>query len=138
MIVSNEQYGGARDRRWRVEWSRTPQPIQVKINCIRGLKDKIPLGRYALMVSLYDRLGGHPLQWSKLESKRWGNATLPVAHTGKYFTSELKIDQSVFTVAPAKTDLKPGMVLTYELFLLRGSQSPTDVSVIVVKWCIRG
>ena len=129
LLIANEQYGGARDRRWRVEWNRTPQPIQIKINCIRGVKDKIPVGKYAIMVSLYDRLGGHPMQWSKLESKRWGNATLPVAHTGKFFSSEMKIDQSVFTVAPAKTDLKPGMVLTYELFLLRGSQSPTDVSV---------
>ena len=81
------------------------------------------------MVSMYDRLGGHPMQWSKLESKRWGNSTLPVAHTGKFFAQEMKVDQSVYTVAPAKVDLKPGMILTFELFLLRGSQSPTDVAV---------
>ena len=110
-MISNEQYGGARDRRWRVEWTRTPQPIQIKINCMRGLKNKVPIGKYSLMVSLYDRLGGHPMQWSKLDGKRWGNATLPVAHSGKFFASELKIDQSVYTVAPAQSDLKPGMVL---------------------------
>ncbi|CBY19065.1 unnamed protein product [Oikopleura dioica] len=38
--IASEQYGGARDRRWRVEWTRTPQPIQIKIDCVRGLKDK--------------------------------------------------------------------------------------------------
>ena len=40
LVIADEQYGGARGRRWRVEWTETPQPIQVKINCIRGLKDK--------------------------------------------------------------------------------------------------
>ena len=102
LVIADEQYGGARGRRWRVEWTETPQPIQVKINCIRGLKDKIPVGRYSLMISLYDRIGGHPMQWSNLDGSRWGTATLPVAHSGKYFNSELKIDQSVFTVAPSK------------------------------------
>ena len=129
LTIADEQYGGARGRRWRVEWTETPQPIQIKINCIRGLKDKVPVGRYAIMVSLYDRLGGHPMQWSNLDGSRWGSATVPVAHSGKYFNSELKIDQSVFTVAPSKARLKPGMVITFELFLLRGSHSPTDVAV---------
>ena len=54
---------------------------------------------------------------------------ISVAHSGKFFAAELKIEQSVFTVAPSKVDLKPGMTLTFELFLLRGAQSPTDVSV---------
>ena len=58
------------------------------------------------MVSLYDRIGGHPMQWSNLDGSRWGTATLPVAHSGKYFNSELKIDQSVFTVAPSKDNFK--------------------------------
>ena len=129
LVVADEQYGGARGRRWRVEWTKSPQPIQIKINCIRGLKDKIPVGRYAIMVSLYDRLGGHPMQWSTLDGARWGAATIPVAHSGKYFNSELKIDQSVFTVAPSKTQVQPGMVMTFELFLLRGSHAPTDVAV---------
>ena len=29
-------------------------------------QNKIPIGKYGIMVSLYDRLGGHPMQWSKL------------------------------------------------------------------------
>lgn len=80
LVVADEQYGGARGRRWRVEWTKSPQPIQIRVDCIRGLKDKIPVGRYAIMVSLYDRLGGHPMQWSTLEGARWGAATIPVAH----------------------------------------------------------
>ena len=41
------------------------------------------------------------------------------------------MDQSVFTVLPAKASLRPGMVLTFELFLLRGSILAKDR---VVAW----
>ena len=83
-------------------------------------------GRYVLMVSLYDRLGGHVLRWSELKGQQWGGACLPVQHDGQYHSIELKVDQSVFTVCPAKPDIRPGMVLTFELFILRGAISPTD------------
>ena len=38
----------------------------------------------------------------------------------------LKIDQSVFTVCPSRPDVRPGMILVFELFILRGSVTPTD------------
>ena len=38
----------------------------------------------------------------------------------------LQIDQSVFTVCPAKPDVRPGMILAFELFILRGAVTPTD------------
>ena len=44
---------------------------------------------------------------------------------------QLQMDQSVFTVLPAKASLRPGMVLAFELFLLRGSVLNTDH---VVAW----
>jgi len=37
----------------------------------------------------------------------------------------------VFTVCPSKPDMLPGMVLVFELFILRGSVTPTDK---VVGW----
>lgn len=37
-----------------------------------------------------------------------------------------QIDQSVFTVLPAKPGIRPGMVLLFELYLLRGAMVPTD------------
>ena len=40
--MTEVQYGGARGRRWKVDWNRTPQPIQVKLKCLRGVKDKLP------------------------------------------------------------------------------------------------
>ena len=38
----------------------------------------------------------------------------------------LQLDQSVFTVLPPQPSLRPGMVLVFELFLLRGSVVSTD------------
>ena len=38
----------------------------------------------------------------------------------------LQLDQSVFTVLPSKPGIRPGMVLVFELFLLRGAVVPTD------------
>ncbi|XP_076438172.1 uncharacterized protein LOC143277267 isoform X2 [Babylonia areolata] len=131
LMTSEGQYGGSRGRRWKVDWNRTPQPIQVKLKCLRGVKDKLPGGRYVLMVSLYNRLGGHVMRWSKLKGQQWGGATLPLFHEGNFHNVEMKMDQSVFTVLPAKASLRPGMVLTFELFLLRGSVVSTDR---VVAW----
>ncbi|KAK7091940.1 uncharacterized protein [Littorina saxatilis] len=131
LMTSEGQYGGSRGRRWKVDWDKTPQPIQVKLKCLRGIKDKVPGGRYVLIASLYNRLGGHVMRWSKLKGQQWGGATLPLFHEGNFHNVELKMDQSVFTVLPAQASLRPGMVLAFELFLLRGSVVSTDR---VVAW----
>ncbi|CAH1247647.1 OFCC1 [Branchiostoma lanceolatum] len=126
LTVADGFYGGSKGRRWKVDWNMAPQPIQVKLQCMRGVKDKLPVGRYVLLVSLYDRLGGHVMRWSNLKGQQWGGATLPVSHDGHFWNAELKFDQSVFTVLPPKPDVRPGMILTFELFLLRGAVVPTD------------
>lgn len=131
LTFADDQYGGSKGRRWRVEWSKTPQPIQIKLKCVRGLRDKIPGGRYVVMVSLYDRLGGHVMRWSRATGQQWGGSTLPVYHDGRFSSSEITLDQSVFTVVPSKDEVRPGMVLVFELFLLRGAVTPTDR---VVAW----
>ncbi|KAH3752765.1 hypothetical protein DPMN_187391, partial [Dreissena polymorpha] len=126
LMMTETQYGGSRGRRWKVDWNLTPQPVQVKLKCLRGVKDKLPRGRYVMMVSLYDRLGGNILRWSKMKGQHWGGATLPVHHEGSFYNVEMKLDQSMFTVLPPKQSLKPGMVVVFELFLLRGSVVTTD------------
>ncbi|PVD32684.1 hypothetical protein C0Q70_08129 [Pomacea canaliculata] len=126
LMTSEGQYGGVRGRRWKVDWNKTPQPIQIKVKCLRGVKDKLPAGRYVLMVSLYNRLGGHSMRWSKLRGQQWGGATLPLFHEGNFHNVEMKVEQNLFTVLPAKASLRPGMVLMFELFLLRGSVVNTD------------
>lgn len=44
-MLADGTYGGSKGRRWKVDWDKTPQPIQVKLKCLRGVRDKLP-GRY--------------------------------------------------------------------------------------------
>ena len=53
----------------------------------------ISAGRYVLMVSLYDRLGGHVLKWSNLKGQQWGGATLIIEHNGEFFNIEMKVSE---------------------------------------------
>ena len=40
--MSDGHYGGSKGRRWKVDWEKTPQPVQIKIRSLRGVKDKLP------------------------------------------------------------------------------------------------
>ncbi|ELU07382.1 hypothetical protein CAPTEDRAFT_226170 [Capitella teleta] len=126
LMLADGHYGGSKGRRWKVDWDKTPQPMQIKLQCLRGVKDKLPGGRYVLMVSLYNRLGGNVMRWSNLKGQNWAGATLPLPHDGHFYNTEMKIDQSVFTVLPAQPGVRPGMILLFELFLLRGAVVATD------------
>ena len=48
-------------------------------------------GRYIMMVSLYNHLGGNILRWSKLKAQRWGGTTLPIRHEGNFFNYEMTV-----------------------------------------------
>ena len=78
-------------RRWKVDWTKVPQPVQIKIKSLRGIRDKLPASRYLLLVSLHDRLGGHVLRWSKLKGQEWGAATMPTKHRGNFYDTEIKV-----------------------------------------------
>ena len=42
LLEGDGEYGGSKGRRWRIDWNKTPQPIEVKLRCLRGIKDKVP------------------------------------------------------------------------------------------------
>ena len=132
LVTADGHYGRSRGHRWKVDWERT-QPIQVKLTCSPGVKvkDKIPGGRYVLIVSLYDCLGGHVMRGLNLKGQQWGGATLPIWHDGQFYDMAMPFDQSVFTVLPPRPGIKPGMILMFELLLLRGELLSSDM---VVAW----
>ena len=77
-------------------------------------------------------MAGTALRWSAWESRRkLGQATLAVGHDGKFNRAEFKIDQSLYCALPSKSNMRPAMVFTFEVFLLRGDLSPFDR---VVAW----
>ena len=42
LSLADGEYGGAKGRRWKLDWVYTPQPIQIKLKSLRGVKDKLP------------------------------------------------------------------------------------------------
>ncbi|XP_055490759.1 uncharacterized protein ofcc1 isoform X4 [Leucoraja erinacea] len=125
----NHQYDGVQDCHWKVEWSGTPQPVHIQLKCLRGVKDKLPKGWYILRVSLLSRLGGFPLRWSNSQHQHWAEATSPVYHDGNFYNVELSFNQSIAVVLPSVNELKAGMTLIFELFLLHGINSSIDRAV---------
>jgi hypothetical protein len=117
---------------------------QIKLKWLCGIRDKLPKGQFIVVVSMYDRLGGHLLRWSNLRGQEWSGASLASEHDGRFSSQEIAINQvpisldfvikllikfylqSVFTVCPPKKQLRPGMVLMFEIYLLRGDVSPVD------------
>ncbi|XP_069776944.1 uncharacterized protein ofcc1 isoform X2 [Narcine bancroftii] len=118
-------------RRWKVEWAGTPQSIQIQLKCLRGVKNKLPNGKYIVKVSLHSRLGVFPLRWSNLKGQDSAGTTQPVYHDGNFYDVELNFNQSLAVVLPSVNDVKPGMALIFELFLLHGINSSIDQ---VVAW----
>ncbi|XP_064016947.1 uncharacterized protein LOC135184794 isoform X3 [Pogoniulus pusillus] len=113
----------------KVDCSKTPQPIEIHVKCLRGVKDKVPKGRYTLKVSVLSRLGGGLLEWPQLEEQPQARTTLPVSHDGNFYSIEIYFGQSIQTVLPPKKAVKLGMVLLFELFLLRGTCTWIDREV---------
>ena len=121
--------GKAQQRIYEVEWLRTPQIIEIRVEMIRSLKDKVPCGDYSVLVSILESMGGNALDFqNKVRSKKWRRMTKRRHHKGDYFDSELRFEDQLIVAAPCKEDLTPSMLLLFELFMLKsGDSSCTQV-----------
>lgn len=123
-------------RRFRVDWRGVPQPVEIRLHCIRAVRDRLPRGSYVMLSSMAERLGGRVMRWTKGDDfddvddedsidTEGGDtrpaATMPVQHGGRYFDRELRIDQNVYQLCPSKSEVRPGNVMIFELFRLAGS-----------------
>lgn len=104
--TADDLYGGARSRKYTVEWTGAPQPIRIRIDTIRAVKNKLAAGRYVVLVSLFDKLGGVALHWSGLDRERWcGNTPNPVLHSGKFYDLDLSFSQDdnrIYVACPCR------------------------------------
>nr|XP_023829140.1 uncharacterized protein LOC111953875 [Salvelinus alpinus] len=114
---------------WQVEWSQSPQPMEVRVRCLRAVRDKLPRGLYSLSVALQSRLGGPALTWSCLKEEQWAGTTEPVEHGGHFYDTELHVNQSLFTILPASCDMLPSMVLLFRLLDLTGERSQVGTTL---------
>ncbi|KDO33383.1 hypothetical protein SPRG_02190 [Saprolegnia parasitica CBS 223.65] len=122
-------------RRYRAEWAKIPQPVELHLHMLRAPKDKLPQGHYVLLATLYDRLGGNPISWGVAGERGIGRdypgITRPIFHRGHFYNTELSLDQSIFCVCPSELDLRPANVVILELYLLSGASAMHDT---VVGW----
>ncbi|KAM4790834.1 uncharacterized protein ACIQIH_002452 [Cyanocitta cristata] len=125
----NAGLNGAAGPCGKVDCSKMPQPIEIHLKCLRGVKDKVPEGLYTLKVSVLSRLGGALVEWPELEEQPQARTTRPVSHGGNFYNTEIYFGQSIQTVLPHRKAVKPGMVLLFELFLLRGTYTWIDREV---------
>ncbi|XP_058526420.1 uncharacterized protein LOC101532567 [Ochotona princeps] len=116
---------------WKVEQSALPQPLQIQIKCIRGLKDRAPHGFYLLRASLLDRPGSHVLPWWQTEQMKIQSH--PVRHGGNFYDVGLYFHESLYVALPPKKAVRPGLALLFELFLLHGTYTSLDR---VVGWAV--
>jgi len=123
-------------RRYQVNWDDAPRLVCVKNMVMRAVKNKLPSGRYVMLCTIFDRLGGAPLRWSKLKDFNYFHRTQqPVRHQGRYFDVEISFKQRVnklFLACPAKAATNPSMVFVFELFQVRNST--TNKTDRVVAW----
>ena len=82
------------------------------------------LCRYSVLVTLFDRLGGAPMRWTKLRKDQGGTgpwrpaASRPFRHRGRFYDTEAIIDDDIYVTCPPERDIRPSNVIIFELFQL--------------------
>ena len=66
-VDDTDVFGSVRSRTLKVAWQHTPRLLRIQVDYLRALKNKADKGRYVMMATIYDRIGGRPLRWSKLK-----------------------------------------------------------------------
>jgi hypothetical protein len=121
-------------RRLRVAWCGIPQTLVVRVRRLNAVKDKLPRGNYVLVATLYDRLGGHAMHWTNWDregpahrsndgsqrgkKRRRPNFTRPFLHRGRFFHTDVVVDQRLDVVCPPESARRPANAIIFELFHL--------------------
>lgn len=113
MRESSDPLFSASLRAYQVTWRRRPQPLEVRIHQCRTIREKLEEGMYSLRVKVWDRLGGRPIGFTREDPAHWKHQTEKVKHVSTAW--ELLYDDSLEILAPSEKDLRPCMVLIFEL-----------------------
>ncbi|XP_056155177.1 uncharacterized protein ofcc1 [Lampris incognitus] len=109
---------------WQVSRSKAPQPVKVCVRCLRAVRDKLPRGLYSVRVTVHSCLGGPALAWPSMKEKQqWARTTEPVEHRGRFYDTDLHMNQSLLMTLPPPYEALPSMVLLFQLIALPGDTS---------------
>ncbi|XP_028289185.1 uncharacterized protein ofcc1 [Parambassis ranga] len=106
---------------WQGEQRKPPQPVEVCVRCLRSTRDKLPKGLYTVSVGLHSRLGGPALAcFGRKKQQTWTVSTEPTEHRGRFYDTDLHINQHLFMILPAACEIVPSTVLVFQLIALPG------------------
>jgi len=103
-----------------------PQIVKIRLQVARCLKDKLPKGRYAILITILDRIGGSPLKFENKDEYTWRKVSAPRTHSGEHSLSNLRFEKTIHLVAPSRRNVSSSMVYLFELFLLRSKEYTYD------------
>uniref|UniRef100_A0A7S3JVJ2 Uncharacterized protein n=1 Tax=Aureoumbra lagunensis TaxID=44058 RepID=A0A7S3JVJ2_9STRA len=124
----------------RINWNLIPQPIEIRLHLIRGIKNRLPRGKYLILVSMQDTFGAQSKQifWEEIEkdttsipltASKKPSVTKPKIHGGRFFDIVLSINESIFCLLPNQKDIKPENILIFEIFRLADKRNFRDTIV---------
>eukprot|EP00792_Barthelona_sp_PAP020_P002351 TRINITY_DN13827_c0_g1_i1.p1 TRINITY_DN13827_c0_g1~~TRINITY_DN13827_c0_g1_i1.p1 ORF type:complete len:998 (+),score=265.60 TRINITY_DN13827_c0_g1_i1:21-3014(+) len=114
------------------------QHVRIELVALGGLRNLLPKGQYSVVVSYLTRIGGIPLPWKnpknnlnkKRTKKNYCCASYGFHHDGDSKTVLTAVStKPMFIELPPSKKISPVTVYLFELVLLRGRQSPTDMTV---------
>ncbi|XP_030612076.1 uncharacterized protein ofcc1 [Archocentrus centrarchus] len=119
-----ESFSPASGPLWQADQRTTLQPVEVCVRCLRATRDRLLRGLYTVRVALHSHLGGPALAWrSKKGQLTWSVSTEPTEHRGRFYDTDLHVNQSLFMVLPATCDIIPSMVLVFHLIKVPADRS---------------
>ena len=77
--------GASLARKYAVQSTQAPQPVEVRIHFLRAVKTKLPKGKYVMMLTQYESLGGSPIGWSKVGT--YGTCVQPYCALVEYMSA---------------------------------------------------
>lgn len=113
-------------KKLKVSSRSRPQIVKIRLQVARCLKDKLPKGRYAILCSILDRIGGSPLEFEEEGTSTWRKVSAPRLHSGEYSLNNLRFEKTIHLVVPPAKKLSPSMAYLFELFLLRSKDFAHD------------
>jgi hypothetical protein len=72
--------GSSLTRLYSVQSTYAPQPVELRMHMLRAVRSKLSKGKYVLMLTQYESLGGKPIGWSKVSE--YGESQLDVLRIG--------------------------------------------------------
>jgi hypothetical protein len=123
------------------DWTQFEQQVQIDVVKVRGVKNKVPKGKFTVVVSKWEKLGGDPLRWSSRTAtdkppppcplhadvkemaikkrcevcRGWAGATMVAEHDAKPTSFDLKFNSKLHTFFLPQTRIKPYNTLVFEL-----------------------